>query len=114
MTLNTPVGVGWPGTPVDTRQCAIAWPAILLNVAELAGRRRMAWDAGRYTRMRDRMSVGIECELLLGDRDDNGEHAFRSGGHILAFLGLGRRLVARCQHRGFGSGGTHGVGLRGS
>jgi hypothetical protein len=23
MTLNTPVGVAWPGTPVETRECAI-------------------------------------------------------------------------------------------
>src|SRR6266550_7374506 len=27
MTLNTPVGVGWLGTPVETREWAIGWPS---------------------------------------------------------------------------------------
>src|SRR3954451_23051353 len=27
MTLNTPVGVAWPGTPVETRECAIGRPS---------------------------------------------------------------------------------------
>ena len=103
-----------PGDPLHEVHRGVAIdvgvvPAILLDDAEHAGRRRMSRDAGRNTRMRDWATVGIERELLLADRDDNGEHTFCPGGEVLALLGLGRRLVARCQHRGFRLGRTRGV-----
>src|SRR5262245_31531746 len=85
-------------------------PAILFDDAEYAGRRRMARHASRHTRVRDRMAVRVERELLLVDRDDDGEHAVGLGGEVLA-LRLCRSLVPGGERRAFRLRWTPGLGL---
>src|SRR5262245_7580855 len=70
----------------------------------------MARHASRHTRMRDRMTVRVERELLLVDRDDHGEHAIGLSGEVIAFR-LCRSLVPGGERRAFRLRWTPGLGL---
>ena len=95
-----------PGDPLHEihRRVVIeigAVPAILLDDAEHAGRRRMARHAGRNARMGNRLAVRVERELLLVDRDDDAEHPLRLGRDVVrsrlrrVFLARGRDQAVR-------------------
>jgi hypothetical protein len=90
-----------PGDPLHEKHRRVvieirAVPAILLDDAEHAGRRRMARDPGRDARTCDGVTIRIKGELLLVDRDDDAEHPLCPGGDVVGGrLRLHRGLLAR-------------------
>src|SRR5215471_18877026 len=70
-------------------------PAILLDDAEHACRRRMARHPGGDARIRDGLTVGIKREPLLIERDDDAEQTLRLGGHVVRVRLRLCRLLAR-------------------